>query len=177
VAFLEANCSWLPWLLWRLDEAYELEGDIDMTELKMMPSEYFKRQCIASVEPDETPARYTIESLGNDNFVYSTDYPHGDSRYPHATESFLQLPFTDEDKRKILWDNCARFYGFKEPAGIRAGQRAMKPQQAHIQLDREGIYLWAPAAKMQLNALSPRPANCLPGNRTRTNGGRRCRRS
>jgi predicted TIM-barrel fold metal-dependent hydrolase len=42
--------------------------------------------------------------------VYSTDYPHGDSRYPHATEGFLKLPISDEDKRKILWDNCARLY-------------------------------------------------------------------
>ena len=110
VAFLEANCSWLPWLLWRLDEAYELEGDLDMTELKMMPSDYFKRQCVASVEPDEIPARYAIDFLGNDNLVYSTDYPHGDSRYPHATETFMKLPISDEDRRKILWDNCAHFY-------------------------------------------------------------------
>jgi uncharacterized protein len=116
VAFLEANCSWLPWLLWRLDEAYELEGDLDMPELTMMPSEYFKRQCVASVEPDETPARYAIDFLGNDNLVYSTDYPHGDSRYPHATETFLELPISDEDKRKILWDNCARFYKYEEAA-------------------------------------------------------------
>ncbi len=114
VAFLEANCSWLPWLLWRLDEAFELEGDLHMQELTMMPSAYFKRQCVASVEPDETPARYAIDFLGNDNFVYSTDYPHGDSRYPHATESFLKLPLTDEDKRKVLWDNCARFYNVYE---------------------------------------------------------------
>ncbi len=114
VAFLEANCSWLPWLLWRLDEAYELEGDLDMAELTMPPSAYFKRQCVASVEPDETPARYAVDFLGNDNLVYSTDYPHGDSRYPHATESFLQLPLSDEDKRKILWDNCARFYAVED---------------------------------------------------------------
>ncbi|HTE83510.1 MAG TPA: amidohydrolase family protein [Dehalococcoidia bacterium] len=110
VAFLEANCSWLPWLLWRLDESQEMEGDIFMTELTMAPSEYFKRQCVASVEPDETPARCTIDFLGSDQLVYSTDYPHGDSRYPHATESFLELPISDEDKRKILWNNCARLY-------------------------------------------------------------------
>jgi uncharacterized protein len=122
VAFLEANCSWLPWLLWRLDEAYELEGDLDMSELTMAPSAYFKRQCVASVEPDETPARYTIDFLGNDNLVYSTDYPHGDSRYPHATESFLKLPFSDEDKRKILWDNCARFYNVSDAPAVSAGQ-------------------------------------------------------
>ena len=122
VAFLEANCSWLPWLLWRLDEAYELEGDLDMPELTMLPSEYFKRQCVASVEPDETPARYTIDFLGNDNLVYSTDYPHGDSRYPRATESFLELPLSDEDKRKILWDNCARFYAIRDSTFINTGR-------------------------------------------------------
>lgn len=124
VAFLEANCSWLPWLLWRLDEAYELEGDIDMRELTMLPSEYFSRQCVASVEPDETPARYAIDFLGNDNLVYSTDYPHGDSRYPHATETFLELPITDEDKRKILWDNCARFYGVDDASQVVPAQAA-----------------------------------------------------
>jgi uncharacterized protein len=116
VAFLEANCAWLPWLLWRLDEAYELEGDLFMQELTMEPSGYFKRQCVASVEPDETPARAALDFVGSDNLVYSTDYPHGDSRYPRATESFLELPFSDEEKRKILWDNCARLYHVATPA-------------------------------------------------------------
>jgi predicted TIM-barrel fold metal-dependent hydrolase len=46
--------------------------------------------------------------------VFSTDYPHGDSKYPHAVESFLKLSLSDDDKRKILWDNCARFYGAPE---------------------------------------------------------------
>jgi predicted TIM-barrel fold metal-dependent hydrolase len=114
VAFLEANCSWLPWLLWRLDEGYEREGDIFMPDLKMPPSEYFKRQCFVSVEPDEAPARHTIEEFGCDQLVFSTDYPHGDSKYPHAVESFLELSLSDDDKRKILWDNCARFYGATE---------------------------------------------------------------
>ncbi len=127
VAFLEANCSWLPWLLWRMDESYELEADVFMPWLTKAPSEYFKDHCIASVEPDETPARYTIDALGSDQLVYSTDYPHGDSRYPRATESFLELPFSDEDKRKILWDNCARFYhvtGVPETAGAAASTRS-----------------------------------------------------
>ena len=117
IAFLEANCSWAPWLIWRMDEDFELEGDIFMPGLRKAPSHYFKQQCVLSVEPDEAPARYVIEEFGADQLVYSTDYPHGDSRYPHATETFLQLPLSDEDKRKILWDNCARFYSLvDEPA-------------------------------------------------------------
>jgi predicted TIM-barrel fold metal-dependent hydrolase len=115
VAFLEANCSWAPWLIWRMDESYELEGDLFMPQLTMEPSAYFKRQCYVSVEPDEMPARYMIEEFGSDQLVFSTDYPHGDSRYPNATNAFLELPIPDEDKRKILWDNCASFYQVEAP--------------------------------------------------------------
>jgi predicted TIM-barrel fold metal-dependent hydrolase len=118
VAFLEANCSWVPWLVWRADEGYEREGDIFMEDNTELPSAYFKRQVWVSVEPDEGPARYTIEEFGCENLVFSTDYPHGDSKYPEAVENFLELPLSDEQKRKILWDNCARFYAVTEPAVV-----------------------------------------------------------
>ena len=65
VAFLEANCSWLPWLLWRLDETWELEGDVWAPELKMKPSEYFNRQCVVSIEPDEITATNIVEQFGS----------------------------------------------------------------------------------------------------------------
>src|SRR5579871_1225318 len=53
MAFLEANCSWVPWLLWRIDEAWEREGDACMKDLVEAPSAYFKRQCWVAIEPDE----------------------------------------------------------------------------------------------------------------------------
>ena len=40
--------------------------------------------------------------FGDENLVFSTDYPHGDSQYPHAVEAFEKLPLSDESKRKIL---------------------------------------------------------------------------
>ncbi|MGB7948495.1 MAG: amidohydrolase family protein, partial [Candidatus Binatia bacterium] len=110
VAFLEANCTWLPWLLWRLDEGWEREGDIWAKDLTMAPSEYFKRQVFVSVEPDEAGVKYVIDYIGTGRLVFSTDYPHGDSKFPHAVENFLQLAISRDDKRKILWDNCAEFY-------------------------------------------------------------------
>ena len=41
------------------------------------------------------------------NVVFSTDYPHADSKYPKAVERFLELPLSSQAKRKFLWDNCA----------------------------------------------------------------------
>jgi uncharacterized protein len=110
VAFLEANCSWLPWLLWRLDEAWELDGDVFAPDLQQKPSDYFKRQCRVSIEPDEVIASNVIEQVGSNYLVFSTDYPHVDSRYPEAVNYFLRLPLRDEHKRKILWDNCMSYY-------------------------------------------------------------------
>ncbi len=37
-AFLEGNCSWLPFFLWRLDEHWERIGDVHAPELTMAPS-------------------------------------------------------------------------------------------------------------------------------------------
>ena len=115
VAFLEGNCSWLPWLLWRLDEHWELFSDTDAPNTKMKPSEYFKRQCYVSVDCEESPIKYAIDYIGNENIIFSTDFPHVDAQFPHSSDHFLQLPISDEDKRKILWDNCARFYGMEVP--------------------------------------------------------------
>ena len=112
VAFLEGNCSWAPWLLWRLDEHYEMSASYDHPDLKMEPSEYFRRQCYLSVECDEAPAEIVAKFGLEDNVVFSTDYPHADSKYPLAVERFLEMPLSDDVKRKFLWDNCARLYGF-----------------------------------------------------------------
>ncbi len=113
VAFLEGNCGWVPFLLWRLDEHYEVTFRRPDSPLKLKPSEYFKRQCFVSVEADEDFVKQVIEAIGDDTIVFSTDWPHGDSKYPQAVESFMKLPISDESKRKILWDNCARYYGVK----------------------------------------------------------------
>jgi predicted TIM-barrel fold metal-dependent hydrolase len=110
VAFLEGNGSWLPFWLWRLDEHWANPGRYENPALALRPSEYFRRQCWVSVECEETPAPAAVEQCGADGFVFSTDYPHYDTKYPEATAHFLKLPLSDQAKRKILWDNCARLY-------------------------------------------------------------------
>jgi predicted TIM-barrel fold metal-dependent hydrolase len=114
VAFLEGNCSWVPWLLWRMGEYAETTGQAEYPYLTMTPLEYFQRQCYGAVECDEITAKHIPEYGLEDNMVFSTDYPHLDVKYPHAIDSFLKMPFTDQMKRKWLWDNCARMYNFED---------------------------------------------------------------
>lgn len=109
VAFLECYCGWVSFLLHRMDNAME-KGRFP-TAGKLKPSEFFRRQCWISTE-HEKELPMIIELVGDDNIVFSTDYPHGDSDFPHAVEEFLEMPgVSEESRRKILWNNCARLYG------------------------------------------------------------------
>ena len=112
MAFLEGNCGWLPWWLWALDERWESWADRDLFGQDELPSTLFRRQCFISIEPDEELGKHVVAELGDDNIVISTDWPHDDSRYPHAVDTFLAQEHLGQDtKRKVLWDNCARLYG------------------------------------------------------------------
>ena len=112
VLLMEVSCSWLPWLLWRMDDKWEMSRPDLEIQLSMPPSDYFRRQCYAEVEPDEHIAKYVIDHIGADNLLFSTDYPHSDSLFPKAVDTFLAMPgISPEDKRRILWDNGARLFG------------------------------------------------------------------
>jgi len=110
-AFLEGTCGWLPWWLWRLDEAWEKFGPGSEVQISQLPSQYFFRQCYVATDADEKVLRQVVEAVGDDNIVVSTDYPHSDGLFPSAIEEFTALEgVSDKTKAKILWDNCARLY-------------------------------------------------------------------
>jgi predicted TIM-barrel fold metal-dependent hydrolase len=76
----------------------------------MPPSEYFKRNCWISVEADEETVPHFIETFGDGRLIFSTDYPHGDSKFPHAVDAFDKLPMTDATKAKVVSTNWSDLY-------------------------------------------------------------------
>ena len=110
VGLLEGNCSWAPWLLHRLDEHQEWVGWYEARDLTMKPSEYFLRNCFVSVDADEDTCKHYVDWFGDDNLVFSTDFPHGDAMYPRAVETFRKLPLSEASQRKIVGDNWSRLY-------------------------------------------------------------------
>ncbi len=121
VGFLEGNCGWLPWWLDRLDDQWKKYGGGEAIKLSALPSEIFKRQGFIATDVDEELLVTVIDRLGDDNIVMSIDYPHADGPYPNGITEFLDLPGVGrESKKKIMWDNCVRFYGF-EPTLPAAG--------------------------------------------------------
>lgn len=110
-AFLEGQCGWLPFWLDRMDEHYEWRHPYgEMQNLKIKPSEYFQRQGYAAVEVDEDFVGHVVQAVGDERIVTTSDYPHGDAKYPVAMDRFMELPLNDANKQRILWDNPTRLY-------------------------------------------------------------------
>jgi predicted TIM-barrel fold metal-dependent hydrolase len=115
VAYMEAGSAWVPSWLHRIEEHVELAGWLETPECTKDPIEYFRENIWVTTECDEHLVYHTIEELGNERILFETDFPHPDSKYPHAVETFLeQERLSDESKRRILWDNAVDFYRFPE---------------------------------------------------------------
>ncbi len=112
VGFLEAQNSWAPGLLSRIEWDYPQYRDSHAPYLSLTPREYFRRNCWAAVEGSEPEIEATAGLIGADRMCISTDYPHFDSNFPHVSENLLKnVP------RKIAEEilvGGAHLYGFTE---------------------------------------------------------------
>jgi predicted TIM-barrel fold metal-dependent hydrolase len=94
-----------------MDRDTELYKEWDAPFLTMKPSEYFVRNCYVGTEADEAELHHVVDSVGDQNVVFSSDYPHHDSEFPESVVEFLRNDkLSDETKRAVLWDNTARLY-------------------------------------------------------------------
>jgi hypothetical protein len=113
-AFLEGTAGWLYWWLWRLDDQCEKFGPGCERQISMMPSEYFKRQCYIA-RRRRGAGRRCRQQAGCGIFCRFERLPAFGRRIPEAIEQFVSLSLSDEQRRQILWDNCARLYAIERP--------------------------------------------------------------
>ena len=110
VAFFECSAEFPLYWMHRMDDDYEWARDFSHLTgmLKMVPSEYVKRNCYFTCESDEKDLARPIAEVGEDHFLMATDYPHFDSEYPHTVSGIRERKdLTAKQKDKILGENAA----------------------------------------------------------------------
>jgi predicted TIM-barrel fold metal-dependent hydrolase len=111
VVFLESGGGWAPFWIERLDEQSESFGGF-CPDLRLLPSEYFARQCWISYEVDERTLPVLAPVIGEDRIVWGSDYPHHDATFPGAVKALREnlAPLAPYAQDRVLGQNAAELY-------------------------------------------------------------------
>ena len=132
----EGGIGWIPYVLERCDYVVERQGywagkgdfsgdllkgdtkvvsggDAVAIDLSVQPSQLF-REHIYGCFIDEIHGANNIETIGVDNVMIETDYPHTDSSWPHSLEmAHKRLShLSEDDQYKVLRGNAERVFRF-----------------------------------------------------------------
>ena len=97
----------LPYLLWRIDDRYALQTGRPLAPDER-PSFFFRRNFVITTSGvcDPNPLADALAALGDDNVLFSVDYPYQDSK--QAGDFIEGAPLSDAVRVKICSGNAKR---------------------------------------------------------------------
>jgi predicted TIM-barrel fold metal-dependent hydrolase len=111
---VESGIGWLPFMLQALDYQLLETAPGSRSSLSLMPSEYFRRQIHACFwfEAQDAGLETLVESVGVDNVMFETDFPHPTCLYPESLDQAAPglASLTPDVRTKVLSSNAAALY-------------------------------------------------------------------
>jgi predicted TIM-barrel fold metal-dependent hydrolase len=113
VVLAEVGAAWLPTMLKRLDNLYNIaamtNGRELNPELTMPPSEYIKQHAIITCSFPGDTADPSVLALAPENFAFGGDYPHPEGLASPLKDYKALVEFMDESAEDGFYgDNLAR---------------------------------------------------------------------
>ena len=140
VVITEFETGWIGHMLKRLDWAYVRGGGARIFGLPRLPSSYWRSNFYATFEDDPLGIR-TRDFIGVNTLMWGSDYPHGDSVFPHSQQVLAEVldECTQEERWEMTVKNVIDLYNLPFEVG--------GPEQATVN------HLAAPEVKTWRNAL------------------------
>jgi hypothetical protein len=109
VAFVENDAGWMPWFIEALDSTYAPRS-ASTPYMERKPSEIVRSgQVQVGIFPDEVALGLCVEALGEDCWVFTTDYPHGGTVWPDGVPMITdRKELSESAKIKMLSENALR---------------------------------------------------------------------
>jgi predicted TIM-barrel fold metal-dependent hydrolase len=121
VAFLEFGAEWIYYMVARMDHYLPLDRGAHPFGLSMPNASALPRQHIRdyvksgrifmAAEADDPMLHQLFELIGEDQVLFSSDFPHGEGRDNAALEILERQDLSTEQKQKLLFDNTVRLFG------------------------------------------------------------------
>jgi uncharacterized protein len=113
---VENEIGWMPFMLQQWDYYYNRFKKVNPLPITKNPSEYFKNQISGTFFRD-TVAGHNFEHWGQDNCMWSNDYPHGNSTWPESRKyidrDLGHLP--PDIRKKLVYTNVKNLYDIDIP--------------------------------------------------------------
>jgi len=113
VVIAEVDCGWLPYVKEQMDNNYRRLEPRSRFGLRAPPSDYIERHFHFGYITDRLGLDLR-HRIGVERILWSSDYPHISSDWPHSWRS-IDAAFADvsaAEKELILSSNAMRLYGF-----------------------------------------------------------------
>ena len=111
VGVFETTAGWMPWLIERLDDSYSSRPNL-APNLKRRPSDVVAEgRLLHSIDPGERYIEHCVHELGEDIWLFATDYPHTGVAWPDGLRAAVDRPgLAESAKKKILGANAQRLF-------------------------------------------------------------------
>jgi uncharacterized protein len=108
-AIVETAGGWVPMALDRMDTHY-LMSPGHVPNLKRMPRDVIAEgRYFHGFDTWERSIEFCVEELGEDMWLFASDWPHGDTGWPEGVQQTADRPrLSDSARRKILGENAMR---------------------------------------------------------------------
>jgi predicted TIM-barrel fold metal-dependent hydrolase len=126
-ASVESGVGWFAWFANYMDETWKKQRYWTNSPLKETPSFYLDQNVFASFIHDRIAA-LTYDLPGGRNVMWSSDYPHSETTYPHSQEMIERLfaGVPEDAKRHMLGGTAGKLYrvgnGRAKPVGDHPAQ-------------------------------------------------------
>jgi predicted TIM-barrel fold metal-dependent hydrolase len=116
VAFLEFGAEWILYMVGRMDHYLPIDKGRQMPVTDGMPRDSIKDyaksgRIFVGGEADDVHLLQEIDLLGENQILYSSDFPHPEARENSAKQILVRTDLTETQKRNIFYDNAVRLYG------------------------------------------------------------------
>jgi len=113
MALSEGGIGWIPYMLERIDYVWERHRWYNDVNKDVRPSDIFKDHLYGCFISDDAGI-LSRHSIGVDNIMFESDYPHSDSQWPHSRKllesALVDVP--DEEAQKMVEWNARTLYNF-----------------------------------------------------------------
>jgi predicted TIM-barrel fold metal-dependent hydrolase len=116
IYWAENNVGWLPYFYEQIDHEYSInrfwaERYLGLPRLKHRPSEYLKEHAYWGFFEDHVGVKLRHE-IGVDRMMWSTDFPHVVTRWPHSLEMMdsQMKDVPEEERHKMAAGNAVKFF-------------------------------------------------------------------